>query len=128
MYTLRNIHTNSHMQELAYTLTLILTLTLTQADTHLHTNTCSHTHTRTHTSHHPNIIMKKNCPYLINSNSPHFSINADEAAQAVEPSALIPFKFNPHRVVMVGDPCQLSATVFSRLAKDANYGQSLFQV
>ena len=52
----------------------------------------------------------------------------DEAAQAVEPSTLIPFKFNPHRVVMVGDPCQLPATVFSRIAKDANYGQSLFQV
>ena len=29
---------------------------------------------------------------------------------------------------MVGDPCQLPATVFSRVAKDANYGQSLFQV
>ena len=54
--------------------------------------------------------------------------STDEAAQAVEPSALIPLKFNPHRVVMVGDPCQLPATVFSRLAKDANYGQSLFQV
>ena len=39
----------------------------------------------------------------------------DEAAQAVEPSTLIPFKFNPHRVVMVGDPCQLPATVFSPL-------------
>ena len=56
----------------------------------------------------------------------HFPL--DEAAQAVEPSTLIPFKFNPHRVVMVGDPCQLPATVFSRLAKDANYDQSLFQV
>lgn len=57
----------------------------------------------------------------------HF-FSSDEAAQAVEPSTLIPFKFNPHRVVMVGDPCQLPATVFSRVAKDANYGQSLFQV
>ena len=48
---------------------------------------------------------------------PGFKFHAviiDEAAQAVEPSTLIPFKFNPHRVVMVGDPCQLPATVFSR--------------
>lgn len=50
----------------------------------------------------------------------------DEAAQAVEPSSLIPLKFNPSLVVMVGDPCQLPATVFSRIAKEANYGQSLF--
>ncbi|RYH11069.1 hypothetical protein EON65_38970 [archaeon] len=51
----------------------------------------------------------------------------DEAAQAVEPSSLIPFKYNPQLVVMVGDPCQLPATVFSRLCKEANYSQSLFQ-
>ncbi len=50
----------------------------------------------------------------------------DEAAQAVEPSSLIPFKYNPQLVVLVGDPCQLPATVFSRTAKDANYAQSLF--
>jgi hypothetical protein len=51
----------------------------------------------------------------------------DEAAQAVEPSSLIPFKYNPQAVVLVGDPCQLPATVFSRTAKHANYNQSLFQ-
>lgn len=28
---------------------------------------------------------------------------------------------------MVGDPAQLTATIFSREAKAANYGQSLFQ-
>jgi senataxin len=50
----------------------------------------------------------------------------DEAAQAVEPSSLIPFKYNPQMIVLVGDPCQLPATVFSRIAKEANYGQSLF--
>ena len=52
---------------------------------------------------------------------PGFKFHAviiDEAAQAVEPSTLIPFKFNPHRVVMVGDPCQLPATVFSRQVGD----------
>lgn len=30
-------------------------------------------------------------------------------------------------VVLVGDPAQLPATIFSRAAQDANYGQSLFQ-
>jgi senataxin len=50
----------------------------------------------------------------------------DEAAQAVEPSSLIPFKYNPRMIVLVGDQCQLPATVFSRIAKEANYGQSLF--
>ena len=51
----------------------------------------------------------------------------DEAAQAVEPAALIPFKYNPKTVVMIGDPSQLEATVFSNTAKRANYGQSLFE-
>ncbi|CAM9617640.1 unnamed protein product [Discosporangium mesarthrocarpum] len=51
----------------------------------------------------------------------------DEAAQAVEPSSLIPFKYNPRAIVMVGDPAQLSATLFSRETSDAKYGQSLFQ-
>ncbi|CAM9688473.1 unnamed protein product, partial [Choristocarpus tenellus] len=51
----------------------------------------------------------------------------DEAAQAVEPSSLVPFKFNPRAIVMVGDPAQLTATLFSREATDAQYGQSLFQ-
>lgn len=33
-----------------------------------------------------------------------------------------------HRaIVLVGDPAQLPATIFSNTAKDANYGQSLFQ-
>jgi len=50
----------------------------------------------------------------------------DEAAQAVEPSSLIPLKYNSALVVMVGDPCQLPATVFSKTAKECNYGQSLF--
>lgn len=51
----------------------------------------------------------------------------DEAAQATEPLSLIPFKYNPKVVVMVGDPCQLPAIVFSSKAKNCNYDQSLFQ-
>jgi len=55
------------------------------------------------------------------------AIIIDEAGQAVESSSLIPFKYNPQAVVLVGDPCQLPATVFSRIAKEANFSQSLFQ-
>lgn len=51
----------------------------------------------------------------------------DEAAQAVEPSALIPFKFNPRTVVLVGDPAQLPATLRSAEVERAGYGQSLFE-
>lgn len=51
----------------------------------------------------------------------------DEAAQAAEPSALIPYKFNPKSIILVGDPCQLPATIISNAAKGANLGQSLFQ-
>jgi hypothetical protein len=69
----------------------------------------------------------------------------DEAAQAVEPSTIIPFKYNPkvpHRtahesqrltpslqmVILVGDPKQLCAVVQSPNTSRCGYGQSLFEV
>jgi superfamily I DNA and/or RNA helicase len=51
----------------------------------------------------------------------------DEAAQAVEPSALIPLKYNPKVLIMVGDACQLRATVLSKDATKFNFGRSLFE-
>lgn len=51
----------------------------------------------------------------------------DEAAQAVEASALIPFKFRPNRVVLVGDHRQLPATVISKRLIEVGYDRSLFQ-
>ena len=51
----------------------------------------------------------------------------DEAAQAVEPSALIPLKYNPKVLIMVGDACQLRATVLSKEAVKFNFGRSLFE-
>ena len=51
----------------------------------------------------------------------------DEACQASEPSCLIPFKFNPDAVIMVGDPQQLPVTVRSQSAEKANLGRSFFQ-
>ncbi|KAI9032126.1 AAA domain-containing protein [Hyaloraphidium curvatum] len=51
----------------------------------------------------------------------------DEAAQAVELSALIPLKYGAVRCVLVGDPQQLPPTVLSRHAIDLSYEQSLFE-
>ncbi len=51
----------------------------------------------------------------------------DEAAQTTEPSTLIPLKFGCRRLVLVGDPRQLPATVLSRRADRAGLGQSLFE-
>ena len=55
-------------------------------------------------------------------------MSLDEAAQATEPAALIPFKFDPKIVVMVGDPCQLPATIMSNVAREKNFQTSLFEV
>ena len=50
----------------------------------------------------------------------------DEASQCVEPEALIPLKLGFMKLVMVGDPAQLPATVQSIQAKRQNYHVSLF--
>jgi senataxin len=58
----------------------------------------------------------------------HFdALVIDEAAQAVESSLLIPFKFQPSRVVLVGDHRQLPATVISKRLIELGYDRSLFQ-
>jgi DNA polymerase III delta prime subunit len=52
----------------------------------------------------------------------------DEATQAVEISTLIPFKFRPRIVVLVGDPCQLRPTVLMpETAAVSGYSVSLFE-
>ncbi|GAB4823482.1 hypothetical protein N2152v2_010528 [Parachlorella kessleri] len=53
----------------------------------------------------------------------------DEAAQALEPSTLIPLQLLAPgaRVILVGDPRQLPATVVSRAAAAASLAQSLFE-
>jgi senataxin len=50
----------------------------------------------------------------------------DEAAQCIELSALIPLKYGCNKCIMVGDPKQLPATVFSKQATRLQYDQSLF--
>ncbi|KRH94636.1 tRNA-splicing endonuclease positive effector (SEN1) [Pseudoloma neurophilia] len=47
----------------------------------------------------------------------------DEACQSVETSTLIPLKFNPIKIILIGDPRQLPPTV---LSKSKPYASSLF--
>ncbi|CAK9160445.1 unnamed protein product [Ilex paraguariensis] len=51
----------------------------------------------------------------------------DEAAQAVEPSTLVPLANGCKQVFLVGDPVQLPATVISPIAEKFGYGMSLFK-
>lgn len=51
----------------------------------------------------------------------------DEACQCIEPSTLIPFSLNPHRVIMVGDQKQLPATTFSENAEETKFSRSFFE-
>lgn len=51
----------------------------------------------------------------------------DEACQTVELNSLIPFILNTSTVVLIGDPKQLPATVFSDDSKNNNYNRSLFE-
>ena len=51
----------------------------------------------------------------------------DEAAQAVEPSVLVPLAYGCRQLFLVGDPIQLPATVLSDAAKDRGYDTSLFK-
>jgi senataxin len=51
----------------------------------------------------------------------------DESAQATEPSALIPLRYGCRRLVLVGDPRQLPATVLHKHAAKSGLGVSLFE-
>lgn len=51
----------------------------------------------------------------------------DEAAQCVEPSVLIALRRGCRKCVMVGDPLQLPATIFSDIARQASYDRSLLE-
>jgi senataxin len=51
----------------------------------------------------------------------------DEAAQAVEPSILVPLSYGCRQLFLVGDPIQLPATVLSDAAKAHGYDTSLFK-
>jgi len=50
-----------------------------------------------------------------------------KAAQCLEVECLIPLRFGCNRIIQVGDPEQLPATIFSKLAQDCKFNQSLFE-
>ncbi|CDI76759.1 tRNA-splicing endonuclease positive effector protein, putative [Eimeria acervulina] len=55
------------------------------------------------------------------------TVVVDEASQAVELATLIPLRLGCRRLILVGDPKQLPATIFSRHAIQLRYDRSLFQ-
>ncbi|CDJ66282.1 tRNA-splicing endonuclease positive effector protein, putative [Eimeria necatrix] len=55
------------------------------------------------------------------------TVVVDEASQAVELATLIPLRLGCRRLILVGDPKQLPATIFSRVAIQLRYDRSLFQ-
>jgi len=74
-----------------------------------------------------NHFIKKTWRHIIPKHHRPFSICImDEASQCVEPEALIPLKLGFMKMVMVGDPAQLPATVSSLAAKQQNFSISLF--
>ncbi|SBT34562.1 DNA2/NAM7 helicase, putative [Plasmodium ovale wallikeri] len=64
---------------------------------------------------------------LINNLDYFDAIIIDEASQSVELDILIPLAFSCKKIILVGDPKQLSATVFSLFAKKKKYSRSLFE-
>lgn len=52
----------------------------------------------------------------------------DEASQCAEPEILMPLMYNSiSKLILIGDPMQLPATVISPHAAEYNYGRSLFE-
>lgn len=61
-------------------------------------------------------------------NTKEFSVViVDEACQVSEAACLIPFKFNPSLVVLVGDPKQLPVVTRSQQAETNKSNRSLFE-
>jgi senataxin len=64
---------------------------------------------------------------ISNSNINFDTVIIDEAGQSIEIENLIPLIYGCKRLILIGDPNQLPATVFSKMALDLNYDQSLFE-
>lgn len=62
---------------------------------------------------------------------PHIThVIVDESTQAVEPEALVPLfttRGSVKSFILLGDPCQLPATLVSKEAEGFGYGQSLME-
>jgi senataxin len=64
---------------------------------------------------------------IIKKTTPIDDLIVDEAAAATEPELYIPFHLKPKRLLAVGDPLQLQATVLSRRASAMGYSKSLHE-
>lgn len=51
----------------------------------------------------------------------------DEASQCCEPELLMPLCYKISKMILIGDPMQLPATVISRYAQEFDFGRSLFE-
>ena len=51
----------------------------------------------------------------------------DEASQCIEPELLMPLCYKISKMILIGDPMQLPATVISRYAQEFDFGRSLFE-
>jgi hypothetical protein len=59
---------------------------------------------------------------------PHYScVVVDEATQCCELDILVPLQYGSSKLILVGDPEQLPATVKSEKAKSLGYGRSMFE-
>ena len=56
------------------------------------------------------------------------AVIVDEACQSTEPSCIIPLRFRANKLILIGDPQQLSATTFNQGNKSTRYDRSLFEV
>lgn len=73
-------------------------------------------------------LSSSGCSTLTNLAKPEIDdLIIDEAAAASEPELYIPFQFKPSRLLAVGDPKQLPATLFSGRAKELGLGKSLHE-
>jgi hypothetical protein len=63
---------------------------------------------------------------LVRANIAFKTVIIDEAAQAVELATLIPLQHQCEKCILIGDPQQLPATVFSSMATQYLYERSLF--
>ena len=50
-----------------------------------------------------------------------------QASQCTELDVLVPLRYRASKLILVGDPLQLPATIYSRQAERQGYGQSLFE-
>lgn len=51
----------------------------------------------------------------------------DEASQCTEPEILMPLSYGMTKMILIGDPLQLPATVISKTAGENKFGRSLFE-